>query len=96
MFTGVAVVCRLGTSLVGFRLFGLLEGGVTAAYAVWRAGIRGMSPARKASSRLSYVAVGFAYGHMVGPRLGGALDAAFGWRASFVAFVAFGAAVLAL
>src|SRR3546814_1128990 len=28
--------------------------------------------------------------------LGGALDAAVGWRASFVVFVAFGAAVLAL
>src|SRR3546814_6673509 len=33
---------------------------------------------------------------MLVPLLGGALDAAFGWRASFVAFVAFGAAVLAL
>src|SRR3546814_974561 len=58
--------------------------------------IRDMTPARKAASLMGYVAVGWALGPMLGPLLGGALDAAFGWRASFVAFVAFGAAVLAL
>src|SRR3546814_11710792 len=57
--------------------------------------IRDMTPARKAASLMGYVAVGWALGPMLGPLLGGALDAAFGWRASFVAFVAFGAAVLA-
>src|SRR3546814_16935628 len=74
----------------------MMQGAIISGYAVSMAVIRDMTPARKAASLMGYVAVGWALGPMLGPLLGGALDAAFGWRARFVAFVAFGAAVLAL
>src|SRR3546814_923397 len=96
IFTLASLGCLLATDIWGFLLFRMLQGAIISGYAVSMAVIRDMTPARKAASLMGYVAVGWALGPMLGPLLGGALDAAFGWRASFVAFVAFGAAVLAL
>src|SRR3546814_14382301 len=95
IFTLASLGCLLATDIWGFPLFRMLQGAIISGYAVSMAVIRDMTPARKAASLMGYVAVGWALGPMLGPLLGGALDAAFGWRASFVAFVAFGAGVLA-
>src|SRR5689334_8980550 len=45
---------------------------------------------------MGYLSIAWAIAPMLAPMLGGALDLLFGWRANFIAFLVFGAAVLAL
>lgn len=96
IFTLASLGCLVAPDIWSFLLFRLLQAAIISGYAVSMAVIRDMAPPRQAASLMGYVAVGWALGPMLGPLLGGALDATFGWRASFAAFVAFGTAVLAL
>jgi DHA1 family bicyclomycin/chloramphenicol resistance-like MFS transporter len=61
-----------------------------------RAVARDMVDEREAASMIGYVTMGMAVAPMIGPAIGGALDAGFGWQASFWALFAMGVAVLAL
>jgi DHA1 family bicyclomycin/chloramphenicol resistance-like MFS transporter len=57
---------------------------------VSRAIVRDTVDASEAASRLGYVTMGMALVPMIGPTIGGFLDEAYGWKASFVLILVFG------
>jgi len=91
-FTIASVGCCLATSIAAFLLCRLLQGVVSAGYAVSLAAIRDTSDERAAASRIGYLSSVWAVAPMIGPAVGGALDAIFGWRSVFLAFALLGAA----
>jgi MFS transporter, DHA1 family, multidrug resistance protein len=96
IFIVASLGCLLATNVWTFLLFRMLQAAIVSGYAVSVAVIRDSAEARKAASLMGYLAMGWAIAPMLGPVLGGVLDQFFGWRASFWAFLGFGAAVLAL
>lgn len=88
--------CLLATDVWTFLLFRMLQAAITSGFAVSRAVIRDSAHAQKAASLMGYLSMAWAIAPMLGPVFGGALDQLFGWRASFWAFLGFGAAVLTL
>ncbi len=88
--------CALSTDVWTFLFFRMLQAAVISGYAVSLAVIRDTAPPQKAASLLGYLATAWAIAPMLAPLAGGVLDALFGWRASFWAFVVLGSAVFAL
>lgn len=70
-------------TLLGFRL---LQGAMIAGSALSPAIVRDLLPAPEAASRIGYIATAMAVGPILGPSIGGLLDAGFGWRASFALY----------
>jgi MFS transporter, DHA1 family, multidrug resistance protein len=79
-----------------FLAFRLVQGAVIAAAALSRAVVRDMLEPREAASMMGYISMAMAIAPMLGPVLGGGLDALFGWRANFAVFALFGAGVFVL
>lgn len=96
----VYVVASLGCVLVRdvtwFLAFRLLQSSAVAGAVMSSAVIRDLWSEREAASKLGTVAAAMALAPMLGPSLGGVLDAAFGWRASFALFAGLGVAALGL
>ena len=88
--------CIFATNVWVFLVFRMMQAAVVVTMALARATIRDMVPEREAASMIGYVTMGMAVAPMVGPAIGGALDAAFGWQASFWFLFAMGAVVMAL
>lgn len=92
------LVATAGTLLAGdvatFLAFRMMQAVIAAGMVLSRAVIRDMVPAEEAASMIGYVTMGMAFVPMVGPMIGGALDEAFGWQASFVLLLLLGLAVL--
>ncbi len=96
IFTFSSLVCALTTDIWVFLAFRVLQGGVICGWALSLAIIRDVAPPREAASLIGYVSMAMAVSPMVGPVLGGALDEAFGWRASFYTYFALGLSLFAL
>ncbi len=96
IFSAASVGCLLADDIWTFLLFRMLQGAVIAGHTVSLAVIRDSWPAQKAASVMGYVAMAWAVAPLLAPMVGGTLDALFGWRASFWAFLGLGAAVFAL
>jgi MFS transporter, DHA1 family, multidrug resistance protein len=90
IFTLASLGCSLAHDVRFFLVCRLFQAAVIACYAVSLAAIRDTAGAGAAAGRIGYVSSAWAVAPMVGPTLGGVLDAAFGWRANFVAFALFG------
>lgn len=88
--------CLLATDVWTFLLFRTMQAAIISGFALSRVIIRDTVPAQKAAGLLGYLSITWAIAPMLAPMLGGALDLLFGWRANFIAFLVFGAAVLAL
>ena len=86
----------LATTVETFLVCRMAQSAVAAAMVLSRAAVRDMVPEAEAASMIGYVTMGMAVVPMVGPMIGGALDQAFGWQASFVLLLAAGLAILAL
>ena len=74
----------------------LLQAVVATGFALSRAVVRDMVGQDQAASMIGYVTMGMSIVPMVGPVIGGALDTAFGWQASFVILGVLGAALWVL
>ncbi len=74
----------------------LLQAVVATGFALSRAVVRDMVGQDQAASMIGYVTMGMSIVPMVGPVIGGALDTAFGWQASFVILGVLGTALWAL
>jgi DHA1 family bicyclomycin/chloramphenicol resistance-like MFS transporter len=61
----------------------MVQAAVSAGMVLSRAVVRDMVPADKAASMIAYVTMGMALVPMLGPAIGGMLDAGFGWKANF-------------
>ena len=96
----VFVVATVGAILAPtFGLFlacRLLQAVVATGFALSRAVVRDMVGQDQAASMIGYVTMGMSIVPMVGPVIGGALDKAFGWQASFVILGVLGVALWGL
>jgi len=90
------LICLVANDFYILMFGRLLQTAVVAGLVLSRAVIRDMVPMEEAASMIGYVTMGMTLVPMVGPALGGILNDAFGWRASFVAILVLGAVVLAL
>jgi len=88
--------CLLAMDVWTFLLFRTIQAAIVSGFALSRVIIRDTEPAEKAAGLMGYLSIAWAIAPMLAPMLGGALDPLFGWRANFIAFLVFGAAVLAL
>jgi len=95
-FTVASLVCALATNIWIFLAFRILQGAIIAGYTISYAVIRDTRSERDAASLIGYVSMAMAVAPMLGPMVGGGLDELFGWRASFIAYVAAGVTVLGL
>lgn len=88
--------CLAARSVSAFLVFRMLQGVIVAGIVLSRAIIRDVYPADRSASMIAYVTMGMAMTPMLAPALGGALESAFGWRASFWMLFVSGLAVMAL
>lgn len=95
-FVAASLGCALAPDIATFLAFRMAQAAVISGYTISLAVIRDTAPPQRAASLMGYLATGWAVAPMLGPLLGGALDEAFGWRASFWTFVALGSGVFAL
>lgn len=96
----VFVLATIGTffatTVEVFLFFRILQAAVATSMALGRAIVRDIVPQDQAASMIGYVTMGMALVPMVGPMIGGALEQAFGWQATFVFLGLAGFATLAL
>ncbi len=88
--------CVLSTSIESLLIFRMLQAGVASGIVLSRAIVRDMVPPEKAASMIGYVTMGMSLVPMIGPALGGVLNAAYGWQASFMMLGVLGVLVWAL
>ena len=81
---GVFLACRM------------LQAAIASGFVLTRAVVRDMVAQDKAASMIGYVTMGMSVVPMIGPVIGGMLDKAFGWQASFALLGIGGVGVLAL
>ncbi len=97
---GIFVLATLGTLMAPdyqtFILCRMLQAIIAASFALSRAVVRDMVPVDQAASMIAYVTMGMSLVPMVGPVIGGLLDNAFGWQASFWLLAVVGVVVFAL
>jgi DHA1 family bicyclomycin/chloramphenicol resistance-like MFS transporter len=96
IFVLASLGCALAIDVWTFLLFRTIQASIVSGFALSRVIIRDSEPAQKAASLIGYLSIAWAIAPMLAPMAGGALDQFFGWRASFWAFLACGAAVLTL
>lgn len=78
---GIFLACRMAQAVIAIG------------FALSRAVVRDMVGMEQAASLIGWVTMGMSIVPMLGPILGGALDEAFGWQASFVILLASGVAL---
>lgn len=96
----IFVIATLGalfsTTVEAFLFFRILQAAVATCMVLGRAIVRDIVPDAQAASMIGYVMMGMALVPMVGPMIGGALEQAFDWHATFVFLVLAGIGTLAL
>ncbi len=94
IFLVATLGCILATNVYVFLTFRMMQAAIVVAMVLSRAVVRDMVPQDQAASMIGYVTMGMAIVPMIGPAIGGLLDAAFGWQANFWVLFALGAIVL--
>ncbi|WP_175852903.1 MFS transporter [Burkholderia anthina] len=94
VFTLGSLGCAMATDIRVFLGCRLMQAAITSVYPVSMATIRDTGGGARAASRIGYAAMAAAFAPMIGPTLGGVLDQAAGWRASFWLLGAAGMALL--
>jgi DHA1 family bicyclomycin/chloramphenicol resistance-like MFS transporter len=96
----IFVIATLGalfsTTVEAFLFFRILQAAIATCMVLGRAIVRDIVPDAQAASMIGYVTMGMALVPMVGPMIGGALEQAFDWHATFVFLVLAGIGTLAL
>lgn len=93
IFVLASLGCYLATSIEVFLFFRMLQSAVAVGMVLSRAIVRDMYPQNEAASMIGYVTMGMSLVPMIAPSIGGALDTAFGWRATFLFLVVAGTAL---
>lgn len=88
-----SVGCMLATNIEWFLIFRVLQSAIVSGSALSFAVIRDTANEREAASKIAYVSTAMAVAPMTGPAIGGFLEEAFGWRASFIVFAVLGVIV---
>jgi MFS transporter, DHA1 family, multidrug resistance protein len=96
IFTLVTIGAALARDFTTFIVCRMLQASIATAFALSRAVVRDMVPPDRAASMIGYVTMGMSVVPMIGPAIGGWLDDAYGWRASFWLLAAGGALLFAV
>lgn len=97
---GLFLIATIGTLMAQsaevFLVFRMAQAVVAAGMVLSRAVVRDMVSDDEAASMIGYVTMGMSLVPMIGPVIGGYLDAAFGWHANFGLLLGLGVVVFAL
>jgi len=96
IFLFATVGTILAQTVEVFLIFRMVQAVIVAAMVLSRAIVRDIVDEAQAASMIGYVTMGMALVPMVGPVLGGLLDEAFGWQASFLMMLGCGVVVLGI
>ncbi|KCV81653.1 multidrug resistance protein [Actibacterium atlanticum] len=96
LFCLATLGCLIAPNASVFLLCRMTQAVVAACMVLSRAVVRDTHDTEQSASMIGYVTMGMAVVPMVGPAIGGLLDEAFGWRASFGFLLASGLGVWAL
>lgn len=96
VFVAATLGVLLAPDIYSFLACRMVQAAIVTGMVLSRTVVRDMVPEERAASVIGYVTIGVALVPMIGPVVGGLLDQAFGWQASFVVLLAGGAAVTAL
>ena len=95
LFMVATVGCLLAPTVEVFLAFRMGQAAIVTAMVLSRAVVRDLYPQDKAASMLGYVTMGMSVVPMIGPAIGGVLEAYFGWHSNFWLLLACGAALWA-
>ncbi|KGM48440.1 multidrug effflux MFS transporter [Pseudooceanicola atlanticus] len=96
IFTLASVVCAVTSDITVFLVARMFQSASATGMALSRAIVRDQYDDRESASKMATVAMIMAIAPMLGPSIGGLMDAAFGWRANFVLYALSGLALLVL
>lgn len=94
IFLIASVGCIFAPSIEVFLVFRMLQAVIVTGMVLSRAIVRDMVDQNDAASMIGYLTMGMSLVPMIGPAVGGVLDAQFGWQASFWMMVGIGAVLL--
>ena len=86
--------CIFAPNVQIFLILRMVQAVIIAALVLSRAVVRDLYEQNQAASALGYVTMGMAVVPMITPAIGGWLDEAFGWQATFWAFIVIGGSAL--
>jgi MFS transporter, DHA1 family, multidrug resistance protein len=96
IFVASTLACIVAPSVETFLLFRMISATAAVGFVLSRAIVRDMVPQAQAASMIGYVTMGMSLVPMIAPVIGGALEEAFGWQATFVFLALSGTGLLAL
>ncbi|GAA0294469.1 multidrug effflux MFS transporter [Rhodovulum strictum] len=96
LFLIATLGCLLAPNAAVFLAFRMAQAVIVTGMVLSRAVVRDMVEDARAASMIGYVTMGMALVPMIGPVIGGVLDQAFGWQASFAMLLVAGVLVLVL
>ncbi|WP_299349917.1 multidrug effflux MFS transporter [uncultured Shimia sp.] len=96
LFLLATLGCLFAHNATVFLIFRMSQAAIVTAMVLSRAIVRDVVPTDQAASMIGYVTMGMTVVPMLGPVLGGVLEAQFGWHANFWMLFALGLAILAL
>ncbi|MBM2577298.1 multidrug effflux MFS transporter [Jannaschia sp. Os4] len=96
LFTLATLGCLWAPDVETFLAFRMAQAAVVVGMVLSRAIVRDLYPQDKAASMLGYVTMGMSVVPMLGPALGGVLEARFGWQSNFWLLVLCGVGMIVL
>ncbi|MFK7754258.1 MAG: Bcr/CflA family efflux MFS transporter [Sedimentitalea sp.] len=90
LFTLASIGCLLAQDIHTFLICRMLQAAIASGYGVSLAIVRDTAPPERATALIATIGMFMAVAPMLGPVIGGLLDAGFGWRASFVVYTVAG------
>lgn len=91
VFCFATIGCLLSQNIETFLAFRMIQAAIASGLVLGRAVVRDMSSSEDhAASMIGYVTMGMALVPMIAPMIGGALDASFGWHATFALMLILG------
>ena len=96
LFVAATLGCIFAPTTGWFLFFRMCQSTVVAGLVLSRAIVRDTVPQAESASMIGYVTMGMALVPMIGPSIGGGLEQAFSWHASFIFLALAGVGVFAL
>lgn len=96
VFTLASALCYLAESFPLFLAARLMQGAIISCFAMTLAITRDTHAREAAAARIGLLSMSMAIAPMLGPMVGGAVEAAFGWRSIFLGYGLAGAVLLAI
>lgn len=90
IFVLSTIACALATSIEVFLFFRMLQAAIATCMVLSRAIVRDITTEAQSAAMIGYVTMGMSLVPMFAPAIGGMLETAFGWRATFMFLIAFG------